>query len=613
MSNLINETVIKLKLTDYMDEAFDVIPSNAFINKGRCGVGGTHLELNTDRNTILVVPNTSVIIDKKSEKDKNGILEYPNLFPVYKGVTPRNIADYMLSDIPYKKIMTTPDSLHKIIKAAGSDTDKLFSDNFLLMDESHTVITETYREAMLKAFEQCFSFKNRAYISATPYYFTDPRMKDLNYYRIIFDKPLGTVEVVNTESIEACLRFMLTNAHECPGNLHIFYNSVTEIAEIIRYAGITDCNVFCADRQENKDKIGQFFNSQPTNGQYKKINFYTTSHFEGWSLREVTPTIILVTDVYRPHTRVGISNKGVQAIGRQRVDYRNPETLPKIYHVTNHRNKPEFKNLREFENDYLREAKCDIDRYNEDLKKYGEASNSNKIEYMKTIAEINEETGQAKINNSKIDQLINESACNEEFNHLCHIKAAWERAGYETDMRKYEETIKKDTEQRERKRLTSKSIQDILSDFEALEPKNTCTFFRNEEHEQQLKQLKNKYPALYKAYQMLTREEIKATQYNVKEIEKLVILKNNKSLGMKILKLLPLYFVVGKRYTKEEVKRKLQKIYDETGYEKKATAAQIDNPKWYDVKPCKVKNKQGNYDNGFEIIRMNFKLLVSTK
>ena len=615
------ETTYTLKLTDYIDEAFKIIPSNAFIHKGRTGIGGTTLELNTDRNTILVVPNKGIIKDKEAETDEEGVLKFPNLFPVYYGdtpeerATPEDIANYMLSDIPDKKIMTTPDSLHKIIKAAGSDTDKLFSDYFLLVDECHTIITEAYRKAMLKAFEQCFNFKNRAYISATPYYFTDPRMKDLNYYKIIFDEPLGTVEVVNAKSIKACLRFMLNEAHKYPENLHIFYNSVTEISEIISYAGVTDCNVFCAEKQENKDKIGQFFNPQPTDGQYKKINFYTTSYFEGWSLRDVNPTIILVTDVNRPHTRVGISNKGVQAIGRQRVDYKNPETLPKIYHVTNHRNKSEFKTMEEFENEYLYCGDSCAHQYNDYLKGCEERNIiplEERTKFAEKYADINPETGKATINYPKIDQLINESACNEEFNHLCHIKEAWEGAGYKTDMRKYEETIKKDTEQREIKRLTSKSIQEIFSDFEALEPKNGY-IIRDEEHEQQLKQLKNKYPVLYKAHQTLTKEEIEATQYNAKEIEKLVILKNNKSLEMKILNLLRLKFSVGGRYTNEDIKNKLQKIYDEAGYDKKATAAQINNPKWYETKPCKIKNKQGGYDNGFEIIRMNFKLLVSTK
>jgi len=128
----------KLKLTDYLDKAFDVLPSNAFIHKGRTGIGGTHLELKTNRNSIIVVPTKGIITDKINAKDKNGKPEYPNLFPVMEGVTPEDIMIYLSSDIPNKKLITTPDSLYKIIKAAGGNTDELYRDYFLLMDESRT-------------------------------------------------------------------------------------------------------------------------------------------------------------------------------------------------------------------------------------------------------------------------------------------------------------------------------------------------------------------------------------------------------------------------------------------------------------------------------------------
>ena len=112
---------------------------------------------------------------------------------------------------------------------------------------------------------------------------------------------------------------------------------------------------------------------------------------------------------------------------------------------------------------------------------------------------------------------------------------------------------------------------------------------------------------------MLTKEEINSTDYKMDEIKKLLILKDNKDSEMKVLKLLPLSFSVGKRYSKENIKAKLQEIYNNAGYKKKATAEQLKNSDWYDTKPCKVKDKEGKDKNGFEILRMNFKLIVSTR
>ncbi len=606
MSNLIT-CEIKLKLTDYLNKAFNVIPENAFIHKGRTGIGGTHLELKTDRNSIIVVPTKGIITDKVNAIDENGNPEYSNLFPVMQGVTPENIMIYLTSNIPYKKLITTPDSLCKIIKAAEGSTDELYTDYFLLYDEAHAIITESYRESMIKAFEEQFNFKNRTFISATPYYFTDPRMKNLKYYKIVFDESLGKVHIFNATSVKACINDFLTNAEQSEKNFHVFYNSVTEIAEAIELAQLKDCNVHCSDKEENREKIGKFFNPQPIKGQYKKINFYTTSHFEGWNLEDSYPIIILVTDVNKPHTKVGISNKGVQAIGRQRIKPTKTETIPTIIHITNHRNKQTYKPMKEIKNNYLFDAEWETNEYNryiEACKAQEREPSKEKTEFVQKYATLHDDTGKAKICYTQIDQLINESACNEEFNHIDYINEAWQKAGYETEVFKHNGTTGKS-----RQRKTKKSVKDILSDFETLSSTSSFIFGNREK----LIKLKNQYPVLYEAYQKLTKKEIESTNFDAEEIEKLLILKNNKDAEIRVLRLLPIYFSVGQRYKKEDVKHTLQKIYDEAGYNEKAKAEQINNIDWYEAKPCKIKNKAGNYDNGFEILRMSFKLHAATK
>lgn len=613
LSQKSNEKQITLKLTDYIDKAFKVLPENAFIHKGRCGIGGTHLELKTDRNSILIVPIKSIITDKINSTDEYGELEYPNLFSVKGGVKTSDIEEYLQKDIPFKKIIVTPDSLYKIIEAAENIEiiNKLYSNFYLILDEAHSVITEYFRESMVDAFELLFNFKNKIIISATPYYFSDPRMEEFNYYRIKFDEPIDKITIINTRSIRACVNAFLTGEMKTKGNLHIFYNSVTEIAEAIELAELKDCNVHCADKEENMEKVYQFFKPQPIKGEYKKVNFYTTSHFEGWNLEDINPTIILVTDVNKPHTKVGISNKGVQAVGRQRIKENRPEAKPfAIYHITNHRNRLTFKTLEEFKDEYLFDANWDMEEYNRYLdacKANNREPNKDKTEFVKRYTTLDKETGYAKLCYQKTDQFINESACNEEFNHIDYIQQAWENAGFETTIFEHKQILEKAIQ-----RKTKKSVQEILSDFEILDPenrKNQFIIFAD----QALDKLINTQPTLYRAYQMLTKEEINSTDYKMDEIKKLLILKDNKDSEMKVLKLLPLSFSVGKRYSKEHIKAKLQEIYNKAGYKKKATAEQLKNSDWYDTKPCKVKDKEGKDKNGFEILRMNFKLIVSTR
>lgn len=605
MPNLIT-CVITLKLTDYLDKAFKVLPENAFIHKGRTGIGGTHLELKTKRNSIIIVPTKGIITDKINSKDENGNLEYPDLYAVMGGITPNDIMEYLSSNVIYKKLMTTPDSLYKIIKAAGGNINELYRDYFLLFDEVHSVITESYRESMIKAFEEQFNFKSKAFISATPYYFTDPRMKDFKYYKIILDEPLGKINIIHARSVKRWVNESLTNANQFNGNLHIFYNSVTEIAEAIQRAGITDCNVYCSDKEDNLEKIEKFYKPQPIKGEYKKINFYTTSHFEGWNLEDINPTIILVTDAYKLHTKVGISNKGVQAVGRQRIKPDNLETIPTIYHITNHRNKKIYKPMERITKDYMFDAEWEIDDYNryiEACKLQGREPSKEKTDFVQKYSTINTDTDKAEICHTKIDQFINESACDEEFNHIDYIQEAWQRAGFETDLQTHTETLNKTI-----KRKSKKTIKEILEDIEALESTNSFAFGNQE----QITKFKNKYPVLYDAYKKLTKAEIESTNYAVKDIEKLLILKNNSDAEIRVLKLLPHYFTIGGRYTKEYIKETLQNIYDEAGYNKKATAEQISGM-WYDAKSCKVKNDAGIYRNGFEIQRMILKVRAATK
>lgn len=613
LSKKLNEKEIKLHTTDYIDKAFKELPTNSFINKGRCGIGGTHLELKTDRNSIIVVPTKGIITDKINSTDENGNIEYPNLFPVMGGVKPEDISTYLLGEIPFKKIIVTPDSLRRISETAKDIgmLDKLYSDYTLFLDEAHSIITESFRERMIKAFEMHFQYENRIIISATPYYFTDPRLKDLDYYRITFNEPLGKIGIVNTKYIKSCVNAILTEEVKTKANVHIFYNSVTEIAEAIELAELEDCYVHCSEKEQNLEKIGRFFKPQPIKGEYRKFNFYTTSHFEGWNLEDIAPTIILVTDINNLHTKVGISNKGVQAIGRQRAKKDRPETTPfRIYHITNHRHMNTYKSLEEIQKQYLFEAEWETNSYNKYLqacKEYDIEPDKARKEHAEKYTSINTETGLAELCHTKIDQFINASACNEEFNHIDFIKKGWEKAGFETKVLTYNQTFDKKIQ-----RKTKKSVQEIFTDFETLDPKNQFIFHSDNDTDR-FSVLKSAYPVLYEAYQELSNEEIESTNYNAKEIEKLLVLKTNKNAEIKILKLLPLYFAVGQRYTKAQIKDKLQEIYNKAGFQKTATAEQLKNMDWYETKPCKIKNNKEVLENGFQILRMNFKLTVSSK
>ena len=97
-------------------------------------------------------------------------------------------------------------------------------------------------------------------------------------------------------------------------------------------------------------------------------------------------------------------------------------------------------------------------------------------------------------------------------------------------------------------------------------------------------------------YVSLGFEKIKSCRYRVNEMDKLL---NNK-----LITITPdlIDLEVKRKYSTIEVKKSLQKTYDECGYKKRVAKAS-DLSEWFEVKTVKVRNPEtGKWENGFEIL-----------
>ena len=83
--------MITLHEGQYLSDVMSEIPSNCILSKRIPGCGATTLELETQRNSIIVVPNVPVI------KSKCG--KYSNLLGVYEDVTTDKIRNYLLMSL----------------------------------------------------------------------------------------------------------------------------------------------------------------------------------------------------------------------------------------------------------------------------------------------------------------------------------------------------------------------------------------------------------------------------------------------------------------------------------------------------------------------------------
>lgn len=121
-------------------------------------------------------------------------------------------------------------------------------------------------------------------------------------------------------------------------NLHIFLNSVEDITEICKKAELTSDNtrIVCSTKG-NKDKLPKGFEIAATTDPVKRINFYTSTCFEGHDIYDENGQIIIVSNPWKRHTLLDISTTLIQICGRIR-DSRYRNGIIQIYSETRYHN-----------------------------------------------------------------------------------------------------------------------------------------------------------------------------------------------------------------------------------------------------------------------------------
>ena len=109
------------------------------------------------------------------------------------------------------------------------------------------------------------------------------------------------------------------------GNLHIFVNSVKFIAGVLKRIDISpdDIRIVCANSKENERKLSGYKIGKPSDA-LCKINFYTSTCFEGCDIFDKDGKTYIISEGRNPHTLYDISTLFIQIIGRIRDSkYRN--------------------------------------------------------------------------------------------------------------------------------------------------------------------------------------------------------------------------------------------------------------------------------------------------
>lgn len=364
-----NSKTFKFKET-YLNQVISELPTHCLLNKGITGCGGTTVELESKRNSIILCP-TKNLVTSKSE------LGY---FGVDGNVNKRDIQNYLMQESSYKKIVATYDALPKLM-----DTIPNYSDYFLLIDEYHLLFNDySFRGDCIKFILNNFKeFKNWCFMTATPLKeeFILEELKDIDQVNYIWEKAVPVnIHIKDTyyvqKSLLECMELFKDR------NLHIFLNSVSTIYNLTKNIDDSIYRVVCSENSKTKIK-----NFAKVTSPVKKLNFYTSCAFEGCDIYDPNGLCIIICDTNISTTVLDIATKIRQVCGRLRDSkYKNECYL--ILNTSKHRyagtSKKEFEeNVKESErlgkikHNKLHDINLTEDEKKIELKLYSKESYSN--------------------------------------------------------------------------------------------------------------------------------------------------------------------------------------------------------------------------------------------
>jgi hypothetical protein len=330
--------IIKLSKGEYISDVvpfkMNGIPTDSIVHKQITGCGITTFEMQyAKHHSIIILPNVPVIESKVAKHNR----EFPHskVLGVYKGVDVADIQAYLLKDIEYKKILTTPEGfVDKLLKVFEKDKERLYKDFFLLYDECERIITDvSYRGKIAAPLDVFFMFENKALVSATTLPFSDNRFNHFDHYKVEpdhdYSKPLT---VINTNNVIASISHQINELQS--ERICIFFNSTQGINAVMEALNIKhESRVFCS--QESVVKLMEMkymhASSDFNVADMAKYNFFTSRYFSALDLvLPYQPDVIMVTDIYYAvHSILDPNTEIIQIAGRFR------KGVNTLTHITN--------------------------------------------------------------------------------------------------------------------------------------------------------------------------------------------------------------------------------------------------------------------------------------
>lgn len=559
---------------------YDWIPTNTLLNKTLTGLGATHCEIHSKRNSIIIEPNVPVILGKLAENQ--------SLEAVYEKCTPYTLKKYLRMDIPYKKILTTPESFHKIRKEVQALNINIYQDYFCLFDECEKITQDVdYRRKIAQPIYDFFQFENKAFVSATPLAMSHKEFErqDFQEIKIVpdYDYQKDLNLIVTNNSLKT-LKEVLDNKKESK-HICIFFNVTDGIHAIIDNFGLTDYKIFCSQKSVDKlAKRGIQNAYSQIDYPLAKYNFFTCRFYSGLDivLGKHKPDIILLTDFSAANwTIIDPFTEAIQIQGRFRKTKEDEViTYNSLTHITTinpdmrvRSNEDVRTRIEQFIENY-NQLKERHDNEADSIKQEAIFEDMQSLKYQELIDE------QGEINAFSVDNLYNEERVKAYYTSAQSLYQAYQETGFfKVSLQDISTSIGDDDliklnrskTKKERWKILVKLLDKISQDYaenkiEKKEYDGYLNLLRSQEDSQYL----------IDAYLKIGKEGIEKANYQKGQIDKAMKQFDKEKAESfrffpEVKKAIQEEFEMNVYINKNEIRNRLQAIYNEKGINFKVT------------------------------------------
>ena len=609
--------------TNYLN----VLPTNCIFNKKVTGCGGTSVAIFGEyvdcsygykvwksKPYIIAVPTTELITNKigttqagvgsamiETNDGKKHLKEVFGLF----GTNPwkRDLKNYLNSYTitqDHNTIICTYDKL----EALTEWLEKYWHTNFNLLIDEYQVLLKAYSyrdkaiNGVLKSFRK---YKTFCFMSATPISseFMPESLKDIEVVeaewaetdtlKVVLDqtnqpyqKVANMINSFKDSGFKMCL-----NGANVAEELFIFLNSVTDIANIIKYCNLSnnEVKIVCSDTEPNRNKLNGYTISN-SRAENKPVTFITSKSFEGADYFSKNGISIVVSNSSKQCTQLDISTDIYQIAGRIRnVDNPYRKMLIHIFN-TSGRNRLNL--------DISYDEKVDlVNKRINGAKKLIDVANNDEDASMAAI--FNDEYIYKDENNKYHlnDMLIKLELFNFRINHEIYKNGISLSKTYSSnECEIFETEPDMELENNITKATTKITFKEAFLKYAEIKGnKFDMTDTSYLEHAQ---------PLIVKAYSELGEKKVRELKYIKKNVEAAILnLDDTKNTNNKVAKLLKDEICVG-FISCRDLKNIFSRLYDRLGITDTPKATIIE--KYYE---CKQRNKrvEGVAVKGYEIYR----------